>query len=290
MNPIPPLRLVLSGGGIRGISYVGAFIELEARGFLKNIREILGVSVGALFGFTYSIGYKTNELLEFVNLFDFTLITNVEPDSIIDFFNTLGIDNKDNLEKLIDSILRNKNYSPEITFEELYNKTKFHIRFLATNLNNCKIQEFSYKKTPNTKVKFGLLSSMCIPGFFTPCKDNNILYVDGAIMKNYPIDLIPQEQLHLTLGLTFSEDHIFVSKIETIEEYLYQIYACSYISKKHIIKEKTIIIPCGDYMMLNLSAPREDKEYLISLGKKAVKDYFELKQFAVKPIRRYSIS
>jgi NTE family protein len=289
MKPIPPLRLVLSGGGIRGISYVGAFLELEKIGFLKNLREILGVSVGALFGFAYSIGYKTNELLEFVNSFDFTLMTNVEPDIIIDFFNTLGIDNKENVEKLIDSILRNKHYSTEITFQELYEKTKFNIRFLATNLNNCSAKEFSYKKTPNTKVKFGLLSSMCVPGYFTPCKENDILYVDGGLINNFPIDIIPEEELNTTLGFTFSEDHIFVSKIESIEQYFYQIYACTYISKKYIIKEKTIIIPCGHYLMMNLSAPKEDKEYLISLGRKAVNDYFELKQFAVKPVRRYSV-
>ena len=285
MKPIPPLRLVLSGGGIRGISYVGVFLELEKRGFLKYLREILGVSVGALFGFAYGIGYKTNELLEFVN---FTLMTNVEPDVIIDFFNTLGIDNKKNLEKLIDSILRNKNYSTEITFQELYEITKFNIRFLATNLNNCSIKEFSHKKTPNTKVKFGLLSSMCVPGYFTPCKENDILYVDGGLINNYPIDIISQEELNTTLGFTFSEDHIFVSKIESIEQYFYQIYACTYISKKSNI-EKTIVIPCGHYLMMNLNAPKEDKEYLISLGRKAVSDYFELKQFTVKPVRRYSV-
>ena len=134
---LPPVRLVLSGGGIRGISYAGAFLELEKHGYLKKLKEILGVSVGALFGFAYSIGYKPNELLEFVNSFDFTLLTNVEPEYIIDFFNTLGVDNRGNLEKLIDSMLRNKSFSTEITFEELYIKTKFHIRLLATNLNSC---------------------------------------------------------------------------------------------------------------------------------------------------------
>ena len=38
--PLPPLRRVLSGGGIRGLSYVGVFLELEKKGFLKNVKEI----------------------------------------------------------------------------------------------------------------------------------------------------------------------------------------------------------------------------------------------------------
>jgi len=293
-KPIPPLRLVLSGGGIRGISYIGVFLELEKRGFLKNIIEILGVSCGALFGFAFSIGYTPKELYEFAISFDFTLLINVEPDLILEFIETYGVDNKQNIEKLLDSLLKNKGYSKDITYIELFEKTKFNIRFLATNINKCSLQEFSYKKTPTTKVTFGILSSMCIPGYFIPCIDGVNTYVDGGVMNNYPIDLLSENELNDTLGFTFSEDHIVVETIPNILDFFHQIYACIYISKKtkvlSLMKEKTVVIPCGHYTMMNFSINKEEKEYLISQGRKSLENYFNLYQFSEKPKRRYSVS
>ena len=52
MRHIPPSTLVLSGGGIKGLAYVGAFIELENRKYLKTLnyprplREIEGNHFG----------------------------------------------------------------------------------------------------------------------------------------------------------------------------------------------------------------------------------------------------
>ena len=293
MKPIPPLRLVLSGGGVRGISYVGVFLELEKRGFLKNLKEIFGVSVGGLFGLAYSIKYSPNDLYEFTDSFDFLLMTNIEPDNIFNFFYTFGVDNKENLEKLIDSILRNKGYSTDITFKELYEKTNFYIRFLATNLNKCCAQEFSYKKTPTIKVKFGLLSSMSVPGYFIPSREGDTIYVDGALINNFPMDLLSEYEVNTTLGFTFSED-IHISTIESIEEFFYQIYACMYVTKKNNIlnriREKTIIISSGNYSMMNFNISKEDKNYLIESGRQSVVNYFELKQYVKKPMRRYSVS
>jgi len=143
MRPIPPLRLVLSGGGIRGLSYVGVLLELEKHGFLKHVKEILGVSCGALFGFAYSIGYSPKELLTFVEQFNFSLIQSLEPETALGFLYNYGVDDKIQLKKLIYSMLKNKRYNLESTFEELYNKTNFFLRIYATNLNTCSLEEFS---------------------------------------------------------------------------------------------------------------------------------------------------
>ena len=86
MAHIPPLRLVLSGGGVRGICYVGCFLELQRRNLLKRVNEIMAVSCGAMFGFAFSIGYSPNELKEFVEKFDFTLMQHLDPELILDYF------------------------------------------------------------------------------------------------------------------------------------------------------------------------------------------------------------
>ena len=291
--PLPPLRIVLSGGGIRGLSYVGVFLELEKRGFLKHIKEILGVSCGAFFGFAYSIGYTPKEMLKFVENFDFSLVQNIEPDIAFDFLSRFGIDDKTQLKKLLFSLLKNKGFTIDSTFQELYNKTKFTLRCYASNLNICKLDEFSYISTPNVVVVDALLASMCIPGYFIPSIINNSTYVDGGLINNFPIDLVRIKDLKDTFGFTFSEDHTNVETIETIEQFFYQIYACLFIPyKKEIlksIKHRIITIQCGDYPMWNFDSSKEQRQHLMNLGIQAVENYFNVTSVLPKSKRRYSI-
>jgi predicted acylesterase/phospholipase RssA len=295
MLPLPPLRIVLSGGGIRGLSYVGVFLELEKRKLLKHVKEILGVSCGAFFGFAYSIGYTPKEMLEFVENFNFSLVQNIEPDIAFDFLSQFGIDDKTQLKKLLFSLLKNKGFHIYSTFQDLYNKTKFTLRCYASNLNRCTFDEFSYELTPNVVVVEALLASMCIPGYFLPCIINNHMYVDGALINNFPIDLVPIKDLKDTFGFTFSEDHTNVETIQTIEYFFYQIYACLFIPyKKKILKSinhRIIIIQCGTYPMWNFDSSKEQRQDLIQLGIEAVQNYFSFNMFTLKENikRRYSV-
>ena len=290
---LPPLRIVLSGGGIRGLSYVGVFLELEKKGFLKNVKEILGVSCGAFFGFAYSIGYTPNEMLEFVESFDFSLVQNIEPDIAFEFLSQFGIDDKTQLKKLLFSLLKNKGFNIDSTFKDLYNKTKFTLRCYASNLNMCKLDEFSYELTPNVCIVDALLASMCIPGYFIPSIINNFTYVDGGLINNFPIDLVPIKDLKDTFGFTFSEDHTNVETIQTIEQFFYQIYACLFIPyKKEIlksIKHRIIVIECGNYPMWNFDSLKEERQHLMNLGIQAVENYFNVTSVLPKSKRRYSI-
>lgn len=294
MAHVFPLRLVLSGGGVRGISYVGCFLELEKRGLLKKINEILGVSCGGLFGFAYSVGYTPNELKEFVELFDFSLMQHIDPEIAFEFLQTYGIDNGKNFEKLLESIVKQKGFSPNLTFKEHFEKTKIYFRCFATNLLNCELKEFSYKLTPDIRVIDAILASSCIPGYFIPKVINTIDYVDGGIVNNFPIDLINDIDIKNTLGFTFSEDHTILQDIPTILDFFNQIFACFFMPRKrqvlNLYKQHIIIIPCGDYPMWNFGALKEERLKLIEVGKKAVEDFFNLKQFSIKPRRRYSVS
>ena len=62
--------LILSGGGVKGIAYIGALKyldELKTKEDLKvdiNIQEILGVSVGSIVGLLYILGYTYDELVD----------------------------------------------------------------------------------------------------------------------------------------------------------------------------------------------------------------------------------
>ena len=286
MKHIPPLRIVLSGGGIRGVAYVGTFQELEKRGFLKNIKDILGVSCGAMFGFAHILGYTPTEMCALASSLDFSLLQNIDPDVALNYFMTYGVDDGSNLDKFLESLMKNKGFSIKITFQELYEKVSIQFRCYAVELNSSSFIEFSQKETPNTKVLFALRASMCIPGYFTPLVDDVKMYVDGGLLNNYPIDLFTQSD---TLGVTFSEFHTVRKQIETLEEFLYQVISCSYAihKKKPAIYE--IVIPCGDFPVWKFDASKEERLYLMECGRKAVVDFFEMHTTRI-PLRRYSVS
>lgn len=66
------LNLVLSGGGIKGIAFVGAYEELERR--YRKFGNIGGVSAGALIGALIGAGYSSRELVKILKEFDFSIL------------------------------------------------------------------------------------------------------------------------------------------------------------------------------------------------------------------------
>ena len=49
-------KLVFSGGGIKGISYIGIIKYLEDEDLLKNINTIVGTSIGSVLGLSSFLG------------------------------------------------------------------------------------------------------------------------------------------------------------------------------------------------------------------------------------------
>lgn len=65
-------NLILSGGGIKGIAYIGMLEVAQSKGF--SFENIGGVSAGALVGSFCGAGYKPHELRTIMSEFDFSKI------------------------------------------------------------------------------------------------------------------------------------------------------------------------------------------------------------------------
>lgn len=297
MNRIPPLRIVLSGGGIRCVAHSGALKKLEETGLLVAVKEYIGVSAGALIAFCIAIGYSIPKLASLCKIFDFSSIRSVEPEDIFSFFDTYGMDTGAKLQRLLESLLKHRRLASTLTFKQLreQNPTAPILRIFAADLCTVHPYEFSERATPNATLVTALMASMCIPGYFVPIKDSATghLLVDGGALHNFPFAFLTQEEQDTAIGLTFSEDHVNVEKIESIYQYFQQIYACFYLPRTLDIwnknKDKIIIIPCGEYPLWDFEASEETKEKMIQIGYKAVIDFIKYKPLA-KISRRYSVS
>jgi NTE family protein len=297
MNRIPPLRIVLSGGGIRCVAHSGALKKLEELGLLVAVKEYIGVSAGGLIAFCIAIGYSIPKLASLCRVFDFSSIRSLEPEDIVSFFDTYGMDTGMKLQRLLESLLKHRGLSPTMTFKQLkeHNPSAPLLRIFAADLCTVQPREFSASKTPNATLVTALMASMCIPGYFVPIKDKETghLLVDGGALHNFPFAFLTPEEQESALGLTFSEDHVRVEKIESIYQYFQQIYACFYLPRTLDIwnknKDTIIIIPCGEYPLWDFEASAETKERIIQIGYDSVTRFLQ-GPIRAKIVRRYSVS
>ena len=55
-------NLVFEGGGIRGLAYAGALMELQERKMLDSVERLAGTSAGAIAATLYAVGYNPEEI------------------------------------------------------------------------------------------------------------------------------------------------------------------------------------------------------------------------------------
>ena len=274
---IPPRRIALSGGGMKGLSHIGGLIGLERHGLLKFVKEYIGTSAGALLSFCIVIGYTFSELRTLSILLNFSLCQNVDPDNIFNFTQTCGLDEGKNVKRVISVLLHTKGYSEDTTFEEFYikNPAALNLRIFAVDITKHKSVEFSLQTSPTMKFTTALQASMCIPFLFIPVEDSasGSNYVDGGIVFHFPFHYLTTEERMETIGLTFDDKG--VTSLDTpILSYMYNVYKSIYAPQneglKHEWDHRIIYIPCGEYSAISFDASEKTKMAMISAGEKAV--------------------
>lgn len=298
---IPPKRIVFTGGGLRSLGHFGALEVLQQKGFLKHVREFIGVSAGALVGFCTMLGYTIEEMKKVVTEFDFSILQNAHPELILEFLTRYGVDTGSQLEKFIVSLLRIKGHPIDLTFGQWIEQhpNSPRLRCYATDLNTGLLHEFSSKQTPDVSFVFALRATMSLPLYFTPVKDplTDHYLVDGGVIHNFPMNCLTEEEKETTLGISFLYSKDKVVEISDFAGFLTQLYNCGFNPRTYQVqndnKLRCIIIPTGQMSAYNFDLTKEFREELIQLGRDAAKDYCDTylrRNFKERqPIRRYSV-
>ena len=287
--------LVFSGGGMKGIAYIGVFRCLEN---IKNrfvncdtncndipeidIKMVCGVSIGSLMSLLYIIGYSSEALQDIILNKDLCELKDI---SINNFVNKYGFDSGKNIINWLEYLLENKGYSKDITLKELYLKTGIHYKVCCTNLNKYKQEIYDYIRNPNLKITKVIRMSMSIPLIFSVKRCNKDIIVDGGMVNNYPINMF-EDNLDKVLGIKFIQKGEFFKdglnfEINTIEEYVFHTFNCYMVQKErsttlsYKYKEHTICLETEHITTaVNFDLTRENKLDLIELGYKSACNYF----------------
>lgn len=288
-----PRRIYLSGGGICAMAHVGALLELTKRVPLHAVKEWMGVSAGSLFAMCICIGYTLEEMRQFSIRFDFTNIKDV--DTVPGWILRFGMDTGERLHRLVEACLHVKGLSSNFTFKDCYDQFGLSLRIVATDLNDAVPKMFSHTDTPDYHIADAVHASMTVPYYFQPflCPVTGHYLVDGSVISNYPLFVLPKEEQEETLSILIRtsvekvEDLMSLGMDELITRPLNVALREKISIETRFYDVGCIQIMLGELNMLDFSFDEEIKHRIVEMGRDAVIQYWNQQK---KPQRRHSFS
>lgn len=267
--------LVISGGGLKGFSALGALTRLKELEIIDSPEIYCGTSAGACIVLLLLIGYLPRDIYEILSELDMSQMVVSNIDNILDEVN-IGLNLCDPIIYVIGHLIKKKGYSVKINFEELYNKTKKKLIITGVCLNDSSLHYFSHETTPNMSILKAITISISIPIIFKPCVYENKLWVDGGVMNNYPIEIF-NSKLNDVIGIYMGEEYNNNEHFEDIQSYIYQVLKCIFrgmnYNKIEMYKENTIHIKAKNYSFGNELTKNDIQELYLS-GYSAVNEKY----------------
>lgn len=199
----PRIGVVLAGGGAKGVSHVAALKAIEEAGLPVDL--VVGTSIGSIVGGMYCTGYSPDSMRQIIRETDWIKMITDNPD-----FGNNRLSTKKNLENYLLSftidptrlssgtglggVLQGRNvirffkdltrFLPDsLSFDDM------PIPFACVGTNAI---DGSCKVFTSGNVPMAMRASMAIPSAFTPVSIDSVVYVDGGVVDNLPVDVARQ--------------------------------------------------------------------------------------------------
>ncbi len=206
----PRIGLVLEGGGALGLAHIGVIQWLEEHHI--PISYVAGTSMGGLVGGVYATGHSPKEIE--------TLISSIQWDEVLQGkipFQDLTFRRKQDAVDYPNSLefgLRHGVQFPEgfnsgqqvglifdkiaLPYSEIRNFNDLPIPFgcVSTDLLTGKEEIFR-----SGSLALALRSTMSLPGIFTPVREQDHIFADGALLDNLPVDVAQDMGADLTVAV-----------------------------------------------------------------------------------------
>lgn len=234
------VNLIIGGGNIKGIAYIGSLEYLYKNNLLVNLNKFYGTSVGSIIGIFYCTGYKPFEI--------FCILKNLNFDDYWDF----KFENIEKRYSLVTELLfieikkiYSKKENEKITFKQFYDKYKIDINIYATSLKSRKTICFNKDTEPNLEIFTAVQASASIPFVFPPVIINNEFFIDGCMKC---IDGVCNEIIETNANdINYIIKANYESKeINSFMDYLAEVINCTLQNDTQIINDYTVDIKLPD--------------------------------------------
>jgi len=279
-------NLAFSGGGIKALAFNGAIRMLEKANIMPGIKRIVATSAGALLGIFLVCGFSANEIIEIVTERDFKHLKDNSNlmENVHRFIFYYGFYSGELIDSWIAENFELKGINPEITFKEVYEQFNKDFIVTGTHLNKREIVYFNKDNTPDMPVKTAVRISISIPLFFEPIELNGDIYVDGALLGNYPIGYLERidPQLKKTIGF-YAVSKTDKTRRRDIHDVFHVIdLVMNTLTNKidmdkmtELQKTRTVIIDTKNINSTDFHIDKEMKERLFGRGYRSTKRFIE---------------
>jgi NTE family protein len=277
---MPFNKLVLSGGSMKGLAYIGFLEYLEEKKLVLDVLdEIVGTSIGAFSGLLIILGYTPADLKEIFIDFDFEHLKDFKVSSLVSNY---GLDDGTRMNAMIKVFIKNKKFDENITLKQLFKKTKKSLVTVATNINSRETVFFNKENYPDVPVYLAVRMSLNIPFMFSPVVYNGHYYADGGLTCNFPAKYYKPTTNSKVLCVSLSDhDPNNPDEITQFDGYLYSVMKSAFYSiecsDKNFARDKgysTVCIKIDGVSSLDFNLPKDKRELMYREGYSSAKEFF----------------
>ncbi|MFE8695481.1 patatin-like phospholipase family protein [Cytobacillus sp. FJAT-53684] len=284
---------VFSGGGIKGFALIGAYAEVEKRGF--RFKRVAGTSAGSIVAALIAANYTSEEIYQLIDELNLKKFLDSRKTYIplavtkwILLYWRLGLYKGDELEKWIEEKLAARGIRK---FSDLPHQA---LRVVASDLTNGRLvilpdDLINYGIDPGSfSIAKAIRMSCSLPYFFEPVKlytrGEASIIVDGGVLSNFPMWLFDRDNVKKArpvLGMQLSQNVTdrpknkiknAIQMYEALFETMKDAHDARYISRKHA--RNIIFIPTEGALTTEFQLTQEKKQALVDLGEKCAKQFF----------------
>lgn len=265
-------NLVLSGGSTKGFSHIGALTYLIRNYYLdfNKLKKLYCTSAGTLIGFFVVLGFDIDDIWNFLYKLDLQKIIDPDISNISKYY---AVDDCKKIIAILKKILQKKTHYDNIDFITLFNLTGIEFNIFGTNLSDKTFVQFNHILTPMFDVIKAVQISISLPFLFPPVKHNGKLFLDGGFYHNYPIDLVPEEDMDTTIGIYITDNYNiesknFVDYALSVFKLILHIYNSKYVNVTNTIK-----IVLDDFTIFEKNITNSKKKLLFDTGFAAAEEF-----------------
>jgi NTE family protein len=227
----PKIGLTLSGGGAKGLAHIGILKALDSAGL--KIDYITGTSMGAVVGGLYAAGYSGDEIEKLAKDINWkTIFSNsVQMRSFIMEEKSeygkyaLELPLKNNRLKLPTGVIEsqelwlklNELFYPVLDVRN-FDSLSIPFRCIGTDLETGDAYIFK-----SGSIASAVRASMAIPGVFSTVERDGKYFVDGGVIRNFPVRDVKDMGADFVIGVSVSQPLDSAKKLDNAFKILTQI-------------------------------------------------------------------
>lgn len=189
-TPQPNIEhIVLSGGGVCLFSIYGTLRESAKAGFWHkdNIKTLWSTSAGSIIAGFILLTNEWDMLDDYLIRRPWEKVFPINLHTLMNAYIGCGLFSTPVVEQMFAPLLLSRDFSTNITLEELYEKTGIEFHLFSTEINLHQCVDISHITHPNWRFTDAIYASCALPGLFAPLVKGENTYTDGSFFCHYPL-------------------------------------------------------------------------------------------------------